>query len=343
LFGFVSVSIWMLAQGVRITHIAWHPTTHYAWRATQLKTHRGVRTMAKRTILAVLSEYGYWGEELLGPLETFDAAGYEVEFATPTGKRAPALPPSMDSQYIDPPLGRPVTSEEVAAKVRELDRSPRLDKPINIETWVPERPYWSSPNFLRQMEAYYNRLDELERDLRKYDALLLVGGSGPIVDMANNEKVHALILRFLKLGKVVGAECYGVTCLAFARELTDRKSIIWGKHVTGHCKEYDYQHGTGFMGTDFVIGATPYPLEYILRDATGPDGGYHGNFGHELSVIVDYPFVTGRSNHDSYLTGQKMVEVLDHGLRQWGWGTAAGATTETNGAVETRVAVASLR
>lgn len=33
--------------------------------------------MSKR-ILIVLSERGYWGEELIGPLETFDAAGYQV-------------------------------------------------------------------------------------------------------------------------------------------------------------------------------------------------------------------------------------------------------------------------
>jgi hypothetical protein len=121
------------------------------------------------------------------------------------------------------------------------------------------------------------------------------------------------------MDRPIAAECYGVTCLAFARDLSDRKSIIWGKHVTGHCKEYDYKHGTGFMGTDFVIGAAPYPLEYILRDATGPDGAYIGNFGKEVSVIVDYPFVTGRSNHDSYLTGQKLVEVLDKGLTRYGW------------------------
>src|SRR5262249_17320365 len=39
-----------------------------------------------RRILIVLSEWGYWGEELLGPLETFDAVGYQVDFATPTGR-----------------------------------------------------------------------------------------------------------------------------------------------------------------------------------------------------------------------------------------------------------------
>ena len=36
-------------------------------------------------------------------------------------------------------------------------------------------------------------------------------------------------------------------------------------------------------------------------------------------MIVDWPFVTGRSNNDSFLTGQKMVETLDDGLRRWGW------------------------
>ena len=274
----------------------------------------------KKRILVILSEYGYWGEELLGPLETFDAAGYDVDFATPTGKRPVALPPSYDANYIDPPLGRPVTSEEVAQKVRELDKSPRLDNPISLEQWLPERPYWSAPNFLREMEDYNNKLDEVRKELEeKYDAILLVGGSGPVVDMANNDRIHALILLFKDMDKPIAAECYGVTCLAFARDLSDRKSIIWGKHVTGHCKEYDYKHGTGFMGTDFVIGAAPYPLEYILSDATGPEGKYHGNFGKEVSVIVDYPFITGRSNHDSYPTGQKVVEVLENGLKRYGW------------------------
>ena len=33
--------------------------------------------MTKRMLL-VLSEWGYWGEELIGPLEACDAAGYEI-------------------------------------------------------------------------------------------------------------------------------------------------------------------------------------------------------------------------------------------------------------------------
>jgi putative intracellular protease/amidase len=274
-----------------------------------------------KKILTLLSEWGYWGEELVGPLEAFDNEGYHVDFATPTGKRPVALPPSMDSFFVDPPLGKPVVSQEMALKVKQLDapRNPRLDNPIMLSRWLPDRPYWSSPKFLREMEAYYEALDEVQQDLEQYDAILIVGGSGPIIDLANNHRVHDLILSFYRMGKPIAAECYGVTCLAFARDLDDRKSIIWGKHVTGHCKEYDYQDGTGFVGTDLNMGPPPYPLEYILRDATGPNGQYHGNVGKSISVIVDYPFITGRSTPDSYMTGQKLVEVLEKGLRRYGW------------------------
>jgi len=272
-----------------------------------------------KKILIVLSEWGYWGEELIGPLETFDAAGYEATFVTPKGRRPVALPPSMDPNYSDPPLGRSVTSEVVARKVHQLEESTRLSNPRNLSAWLPEMPYWSAENFLRKMEAYYKALDDVQKDLQAYDALLIVGGSGPIVDLANNQRVHDLILSFYKQGKPIAAECYGVACLAFARDLVDRKSIIRNKHVTGHCKEYDYKDGTGFVGTDFNMGPPPYPLEYILRDATGPEGAYIGNFGHVTSVIVDYPFITGRSTPDSYLTGEKVVEVLERGLKRYGW------------------------
>lgn len=274
-----------------------------------------------KKILTVLSEWGYWGEELAGPLEIFDQNGYQVDFATPTGKRPVALTASMDSTYLDPPLGRTVVSEEMAEKVKLLDdpNNPRLNNPINLQKWLPERPYWSSPKFLREMETYYQTLEKVQQDLEQYDALLIVGGSGPIVDLVNNQRVHDLILSFYRMDKPIAAECYGVACLAFARDIEDRKSIISGKHVTGHCLEYDYKDGTGFMGTDFNMGPPPYPLEYILRDATGADGQYHGNVGKPISTIVDYPFITGRSTPDSYMTGQKLVEVLEKGLRRYGW------------------------
>jgi len=273
-----------------------------------------------RRILIILSEYGYWGEELLGPLNAFDTAGYTSVFATPTGKRPQALPPSLDPGYVDPPLGRTVTTPSVAVAARALDGSPRLDAPLSLENLLPGRPYASVDQPLRAIERYYREIAAATSNLvAAYDALVIVGGSGPIVDLANNDRVHELVLAFVGADQPVLAECYGVACLAFARDWENRQSIIWGKHVTGHCKEYDYQDGTGFLGTDFNMGPPPYPLEYILRDATGPTGRYHGNVGREQSVIVDYPFITARSTPDSFLAGRKLVEVLDAGVRRYGW------------------------
>jgi len=275
-----------------------------------------------KTILCCASEWGYWGEELVGPHDVLTDHGYQIDFMTPTGQKPLALGASMQAGFLDPPLDKVVTSEHFAQRTREIQESNLLDKPINLSTWFPQKPYFNSAGFGHGLEDYYNKRNACWEELDKYDALLLVGGSGPMVDMVNNERLHDVILGFLAKGKLIAAECYCVTCLAFARDWTDRKSIIAGKHVTGHAREYDYKDGTGFgypavAGVNF--GPPFYPLEYILRDAVGPDGQYHGGVGHTLSTILDYPFLTGRSTQDSQLVGELIIQVLEKGLRRYGW------------------------
>lgn len=271
-------------------------------------------------ILAVLSEWGYWGIELVGPLRKLEAAGYRLDFATPKGRRAPVLPPSIDPTYVDPPLGVCVTTPDDAALVREFEQTNRLDDPINLSTWFPERPYFHQEPFLRNFEAYFEKVKAAQEEATAtYDALLLVGGSGPIVDVVNNQRVHDLILGFWNRKMPIGAICYGVAALVFARDFNERTSILRGKHVTGHCIEYDYHDGTGFVGTEFSLGPPPYTLEYMLADAVGPEGAYHGNFGKRTSVIVDYPFITARSLQCSHEFGDRFVDVLTKGLTRSGW------------------------
>lgn len=276
--------------------------------------------VTKKRILAVMSEWGYWGIELVGPLNKLVEAGYEFDFVTPKGKRSPVLPPSTDPGYMDPPLGVRVTTPEDADLVKAFEKTNQLDKTLNLSAMFPERPYFSSDNFLRQFEAYYEqRRIAQEKAVADYDAILLVGGSGPIVDIVNNQRVHDLVLGFHAAGRPIGAICYGVATLVFARDFNERKAIIAGKHVTGHCIEYDYHDGTGFCGTDFNMGPPPYVLEYILADAVGPSGQYHGNFGKRTSVIVDYPFITARSLQCAHEFGDRFVDVLTNGLKHSGW------------------------
>ena len=276
--------------------------------------------MSTKKILAIVSEYGYWGVELVGPLEKLEAAGYQVEFMSVHGKKAEALPPSFDTTYMDPPLGVCVTTPIAAEKVKNFEATNRLENCLAMTDYFPERPYYSHPNFLRELENYYVQVKSSQQKFtEEYDGILLVGGSGPIVDMVNNQRLHELVLGFYRANKVVSAICYGVAVLAFARDFNERKSIIRGKHVTGHCIEYDYHDGTGFLHTDFNMGPPPYVLEYVLTDAVGPEGQYHGNFGKETSVVVDYPFITARSLQCSFEFGDKIVEMLDNGLVRYGW------------------------
>jgi putative intracellular protease/amidase len=284
-------------------------------------------------VLMAVSEWGYWGEELIGPLDACDRAGYDVEFLTPTGNRPTPLAVSMRTDFVDPPQGRSVTGALMAARARDLDGSSRLDKPRNLADWVPARPYPSAATYLRDMEDHYREIDRIVADdLPPYAAIVVVGGSGAMIDLANNQRLHELIMGFVRLDKPVAAVCYGVAALAFARDPLRKLSLIRGKRVTGHPIDYDYHDGTGFEGPHAVDGSRSgfgdgyvnfgppfYPLEFILRDAVGPDGEFIGNVGHGESVVVDYPFITARSTESSVGCGRALVDVIDHGLRRYGW------------------------
>ncbi|MDR0412732.1 MAG: hypothetical protein LBH61_02870 [Dysgonamonadaceae bacterium] len=273
-----------------------------------------------KKVLAILSEYGYWGIELVGAFNKLEAAGYQVDFMTPAGQLPEALPPSYDTTYVDPPLGICVTTKQHEKDVKEFIAKNKTAHPLNLKEYIPERPYYCVPDFLRRLECYYATVKESTEKLAgEYAALLLVGGSGPIIDMVNNQRLHELILGFYRKNLPIAGICYGVASLVFARDFNERKSILKGKHVTGHCIEYDYHEGTGFLHTDFSIGPPPYALEYMLADAVGPEGQYHGNFGKETSVILDYPFLTARSLQCSYEFGDVFVEMLENGLKRYGW------------------------
>lgn len=271
-----------------------------------------------KKVMIVLSEYGYWGEELVEPLEVFDKAGYTTHFATPRGAKPPVIPVSMDPNYIDPALGRPVVSQSVADKVKKISGSTKLDNPIDLSKLMPGSPYLCEDNYLRKLEQYYYELETVRAKLDEYDALLIVGGSGPIIDIANNQRLHDIILYFYRKNKPVAAECYATAALIFARDPRDKKCILYGRHVTGHPIEFDYKDNYGFMGLA-PIHEVPYRLEYMLRDAVGPEGEFIGNVGNTTSVVVDYPIITSRSTSESRLCGEKIIECLEKGLKRYGW------------------------
>ena len=123
-----------------------------------------VKVACQRRILVVVSEWGYWGEELVAPVEEFDKVGYQIDFCTPTGKRPNGITVSQDPGFVDPPLGRTVTTSEMADKAKAWDdpatpSGRRLESPRSLAQWFPARPYFAAPDFVRKLEAYNRALD----------------------------------------------------------------------------------------------------------------------------------------------------------------------------------------
>jgi putative intracellular protease/amidase len=286
-----------------------------------------------KRVLFLISEWGYWGSELLEPLRACDDAGYESTFVTPTGGRPTPLSASADSAYVEPSLGRAPTGEETAAGVRVLDASERVADPISLAGWFPERPYPSSPRYLRELETYHERAARIvEEELAAYDALVLVGGSGAMVDLVNDQRVHELVRGFAGADKPVVAQSQAVATFLFARDPDAGHGLVCGRHVTGPPLVYDRTSGTILEGLRVPgstrtgsgqgaidVGPTFYPLEHLLRDAVGPEGRYIGRIGHRTCVLVDHPFVTSRCSASAVECGRMLVEVLEHGLRRSGW------------------------
>ena len=102
--------------------------------------------------------------------------------------------------------------QEAAARLVDLDAADkrRLLELVASVNDADEELAVAEDDYLRKLEAYDRAVDVVAEELEEYDALLIVGGSGPIVDLANNERVHELILAFLRAGKPIAAECYGV-------------------------------------------------------------------------------------------------------------------------------------
>ena len=117
--------------------------------------------------------------------------------------------------------------------------------------------------------------------MEDYDAIVAVGGPGSPLDVSGNAKVHKLIVDAWTQGKLIGALCYAVGALVWARNPETGKSIIWGKTIVAHPRPWDFTGDLPYPlynempdneGTDLVTPGFLFPLYVIVEDAVGPDG-----------------------------------------------------------------------
>ena len=254
--------------------------------------------MSKK-ILVCASNYGVWGEELQAPWDALSKAGHKVTLATPKGKKPLPLKISVDPDFVDAVQNYKTNPKEVCDRIKEL---------VDGDEWA-------------------NPVSFKEANMADYDAIVLAGGLGAMIDMANNYNLHKLLRDAFYSDKLIGSICYAVATLVFCRDpKMDYKSIVYGKTITAHPRAWDfygpdmdatyelYGETEDNKGTDVHTPGFLYPIEDLIRDAVGPNGfcvARNAASREDPEANFCWPFVTASSVESSIAFGELLVKTLD--------------------------------
>jgi putative intracellular protease/amidase len=245
-------------------------------------------------VLIGATNYGSWAEEVQAPWDALTKAGHEVTLATPRGLKPLPLAVSVDQDFVDPIQNVKVNPPEVCERAREL---------VAGQDWASPVPFGQA-------------------SMDSFDALVLTGGPGATIDIANHPDVHRLILEAQEADKLIGAICYAVGALVFARDPKTNASVVRGKTITAHPRAWDfkadlsydlYQPTADNEGTNVVTPGFLFPLQDLAIDAVGPDGTVSSSpetSRERPDVQFDWPFVTACSVESSVAYGEKLLYVL---------------------------------
>ena len=220
---------------------------------------------------------GFWWAELTHPYFRFTEVGYDVELFSPLGGTCEADPMS------DPEDASQWQAEDVIS-----------------------RGYKHDPQFLKLVETT-QPVDEIDQD--RFDAIVVVGGQGPMFTFEAATNLHAKFTEFYEAGRVCAALCHGVALLRYTR-LSSGESLVAGKTVTGFANvEEDFADrfvwDMGALPRDRHV--MPWRIEDELRalGANFIQAGLWKGF-----AVRDGNLITGQQNFSGGDTAELIVETL---------------------------------
>ncbi|MBW0107466.1 DJ-1/PfpI family protein [Pseudonocardia sp. KRD-182] len=221
-------------------------------------------------VLIPLPDHDFDTTESAVAWQTFVNAGFQVTFATETG-RVPACDPKLlDSGFFNP---LPAGLEAVSA-YRTMTTSTEFNAPITYR----------------------------DIDINDFDAIHLSGGHAPgMKQYLDSAVLQQRVLDFAKADKLIGAVCHGTLIPARTVDPATGHSIIRGRRVTTLPLPLEKW---AFRTTWFRVGRRYRTYwkytETEIRDAVGPDGtvprGETKFRWAGLAVADDAPFVVEDGN-----------------------------------------------
>lgn len=168
--------------------------------------------------------------------------------------------------------------------------------PLDPKTRPSESEQKKWADALAALAASQRLADLKDRD---FDAIYLPGGHGPMIDLANDATLHALVARHDAHEKVIGAVCHGPAALAKAVR-ADGQPFFKGRRVTA------------FTNTEEKLAGLASVVPFLLQDAMAAAGA---NFRSALvpffsHIERDGHLITGQNPNSSAAIGKAMIEAL---------------------------------
>lgn len=207
---------------------------------------------------------GFWAEELVVAHRTLTAAGAEITLATPGGAPAPVDPGSLSTEIV----GDAAKVEEFRAYLEAL--AAELAAPAAIDAI----------------------------DAAGYDAVVLPGGHGPMVDLAHDPAVGAALVAADAAGVLIAPFCHGPAALLSATR-ADGGFAFAGRALTVFTDEEERTGGLG-AGTPWFVAATL--AERGARVEGGPAWSSH--------VMRDGNLITGQNPQSSDAVAAALLDAL---------------------------------
>jgi putative intracellular protease/amidase len=213
---------------------------------------------------------GFWWSELTHPYWALTQRGYLVDIASPDGGALQADP------WSDPRDESGYSSEDLLSLgfINSADHAQLVEQ--------------SKP------------LADLRSD--DYDAVLFVGGQGPMYTFFDNDAVHALLRSFLEAGKATAVICHA-TCVLLKARGSDGSLVVDGKTWTGFANSEE-QFADDFVGRRIQ----PFWIEDEARELENTNFIVQGRF--KPHVVRDGNLITGQQQYSGALAAKAIIDAL---------------------------------
>jgi putative intracellular protease/amidase len=210
---------------------------------------------------------GFWAEEFIKPHKAFTDAGLTVDIATPGGVSPTVDPLSLSLQYNNNDANAVASQQAYLKKMMEG----AMGAPLKLEEIQPG----------------------------SYDVVFLVGGHGPMQDMAVHPTIGDVLAATLDdPNKIVAAVCHGPAGFLSAHR-ADGTWLFKGRKLTGFSNEEETQAT--------FAGNAPWLLEDRLRLAGAQYGSLPAWTPH---VVVDGNLITGQQQVSAAATAKAVLQQL---------------------------------